>query len=206
MGFGENSIELNEQPKKVFGVGGFLSGATFPWGSQMYSTFDSIRQSDGVELKEYLLNNKALTPLDIVSIPFLYHKTRRELASLEKLQELQEQLDIFNPDIIVGHSLGCYFLEIFYRLGFVMPSNVKEIRYYQADVESISNPNVINYHSPVDPVLYVAKMANMRSQDAGLYGDPNHNNNIQLHPNLLDRHTGLPLIDLHLSTVNKVKL
>lgn len=202
----ENGIEQNEKPKKVFCIGGFLSGATFPWGTSTHSTFDSIRNNKAIEIREYSLNNQVLTAFDMISLPFLYHKTRQESISLEKLRELQEQLKSFNPDFIAGHSLGCYVLDIYHKLGFVIPSCVKETRYYQADLETISNPNVINYYSPFDPVLYAAKIANLRTRDAGMYGDPNHSKNIKLHPNILSRHTGIPLIDWHLDSANKFEI
>jgi hypothetical protein len=202
----ENSIEQNEQPKKVLCIGGFLSGAKFPWGTQIYTSFDSIKADPNIESKEYLLNQKVLTPLEMLSIPWLYDKTRKETASLTKLSELRELLWNFNPCTVVAHSLGCELINNLHLQGFSMPPSVTEIRFYQADEVNISNPVVSNYHSPYDPVLWVANLANMRSRNAGMFGDPNHTKNIELHPNVLRRHAGIIIVDAHLDAINSVKI
>ncbi len=73
----DNTIEQKTM-NKYFLIGGFMSGAKYPWGSQIFTTFDSIKES-GVEFQEHLFNSKNLTPLEIVTIPYLYQKNKKRM-------------------------------------------------------------------------------------------------------------------------------
>lgn len=199
-------LKPKEKLERYFLVGGFLSGSSFPVVDSKYPSFTGIKES-GADYREYTLNNQHLNLLDMLSIPLLYAKTRSECSGKSKLIELQVQLFEYQPTIIICHSLGCYFMDELYRQGFVFPTSIKEIRYVQADVSKIMNPDVINYCSWQDPVLHAAKIANLRfglNSDAGLFGDPNHSNNRNEHPDLLAKHTGLYIVDWHLDSLNSM--
>ena len=199
-------IESEKKPNKYFLVGGFLSGAEFPIFNCSYPSFTGIKKS-GSEYKEYSLNNQTLNFWNLISIPLLYARTRSECSNNAVLSDLQKQLFEYQPTIIICHSLGCHFFNELHRQGYVLPSSIKEIRFVQADVETICDPKVQSFYSWKDPVLHAAKIANLRFglRDAGLFGDPNHPNNIESPPDLSIRHTGIPIIDWHLDSLNSMK-
>ncbi len=108
---------------------------------------------------------------------------------------------------MICHSLGCHAVNELLSLGYQLPDSIKEIRFYQADVETIfPDQRIINYHSPYDPVLIAANLANLRNVNAGMFGDPNHDNNIKLDPNPVRSLTGNVLINAHLDSVNSIKI
>jgi len=123
-----------------------------------------------------------LNTLNLFKFSQLYFEERKYCSNPNALKTMQEFIEIEQPTILLGHSLGAF--QIFnYLNNFDIPSSLKKIVFVQGAFpshEKITNPKIIqrienkslvieNYHSPFDQMLWIYTIAHFH-QPGGLYG------------------------------------
>ncbi|OGL97485.1 hypothetical protein A2318_02305 [Candidatus Uhrbacteria bacterium RIFOXYB2_FULL_45_11] len=145
-----------------------------------------------------------VSPIELLN-PSVIQKLYKEELDLIHSNELQTNLKLFleqeQPKIVVCHSMGCTFLQL-YLAHFSLPSSVKSIVMIQSDlpINTSFHTSVPIHHlyCPWDPTLILSSVTN-KSLRAGLLASKN--SNVQ---NIL-----FPLVrisNLHTSSIRDKKL